>query len=232
MNVGDYVYGATAPRSWLHRLTEPLFVLSNVVFSAALYPVTLTTRVRWSPSPAGLAEYLKSRWRPLIYYSWHGNSWPSFIAFRSLPRALRPTAVAHDGAVSRVNARSGAWTGIDMLIFQRHAVASPREQIVAYVEKNRRHLMLFPDSGGPYRRLKPGMLEIASELDAALVPFMVRARPEITLGRTMRHLLPLPFGDLELRYATPFAAAEATIERCERSLAVLAAAPGQAAQDS
>jgi lysophospholipid acyltransferase (LPLAT)-like uncharacterized protein len=79
----------------------------------------------------------------------------------------------------------------------------------------------LPDSGGPYGVMKPGILEVARACDALVVPFAVAAQPSLTLGRTLRHVVPLPFARVTLRCAAPIAAADATVEDCQRAIDAL-----------
>ena len=157
---------APVARRWTGVLGAPLVLLSNGLFFLGFLPVLATSSVRWPPLVGQLQSRLERRWRPIIYMGWHAYSWCSYLVFRELPAALRPTSIAHDGVASRFNSRCGSWLGLDTLVYQRHAPTPPRQQIVDYALEYRRHLVLFPDSGGPYRVLKPGVVAVAR----AIVP--------------------------------------------------------------
>ncbi len=174
------------------RLTRPAFALSNAAFCAALLPVALSARARWTAQPAPPSA------APIIYYCFHRYAWVSYFIFSALPKELRPTAIAHDGLASRLNHSAGAWLGYPTFVFSRRASTSPREQIIAHAQRTGCHLMLLPDSGGPYGQLKPGILEIAQRLGAWLQPFAVPSTPALTVGASQRHVVPLPFSRLEV----------------------------------
>jgi len=215
---GDFVCGAPVARRWTGALGAPLVLLSNGLFFLGFLPVLATSSVRWPPLVGQLQTDLEQRWRPIIYMGWHAYSWCSYLVFRELPAALRPTSIAHDGVASRFNSRCGSWLGLDTLVYQRHAPTPPRQQIVDYALEYRRHLVLFPDSGGPYRVLKPGVVAVARAIDALVVPFAIRSRRAIRLGRDLRHLLPLPTSRLELVCGEPLAGSDVEERRCSQVL--------------
>lgn len=229
--IGDFVWGAPAARRWSEGLSAPLVLLSNALFFLGFLPVLATSSVRWPPLLAQLQADLERRWRPIVYMGWHAYSWSSYLVFRELPAALRPTSIAHDGVASRFNSRCGSWLGLDTLVYQRHASVPPRQQIVDYALGRRRHLVLFPDSGGPYRALKPGIVAVARALDALVVPFAIRSRRAIRLGRELQHLLPLPTARLELVCGDPLSGGDVDERRCDQVLCDLEERAGGARPD-
>lgn len=82
-------------------------------------------------------------------------------------------------------------------------------------------ILNLPDSGGPYGRMKPGILEVARASNARLVPFLVTAAPALTLGKKLQHVIPLPACRLDVRRAPPLPG-NATVEDCQRALDGLA----------
>jgi lysophospholipid acyltransferase (LPLAT)-like uncharacterized protein len=68
-------------------------------------------------------------------------------------------------------------------------------------------LVVSPDGPvGPYRRAKPGALIVARESGLPLQPWAVRTRPAVRLrGRWDRHVVPLPFGLLQVEEGEPIA---------------------------
>jgi len=194
------------------RLTRPAFWLTNALFLSALSPVFLTARVRWRERPSFSDD------RPALWFCWHRYGWVAYFVFGALPEGLRPTAVAHDGLLSRLNHIAGAWLGYPTLIFSRRAEAAPRHQIIDFVRREGGHLMLLPDSGGPYGVVKPGIVEIARELDARLQPFAIRTRGAIRVGRVQRHVCALPFAALDVVCGPPIDGRTATVAVCQRAL--------------
>ena len=62
---------------------------------------------------------------------------------------------------------------------------------------------------GPYRRAKPGALIVARESGLPLQPWAVMARPSFRLnGRWDRHIVPLPFGRMQVVEVEPIAVGE------------------------
>jgi lysophospholipid acyltransferase (LPLAT)-like uncharacterized protein len=115
----------------------------------------------------------------------------------------------------------GSWLGFDALVYRRRAAIPPAQQIIDYVRRFRRHLVLFPDSGGPYRVVKPGIADIAQALDAPVVPFAIRSRRTLRFGSEMQHASPLPTARLELVCGAPLAGRALDPDACGRALAEL-----------
>jgi len=194
------------------------YLLSNALFFAYYYSCKSTSRLDWSPAVDELQAHFDRERRPIIYYAWHGDSWWSIYAAMSLPDALRPVGICNDGVLSRLNSTSGSWLGVDMFEFERHGDSSPRDQIIDFVRSRQRHVMVFPDAGGPYRQLKPGVLSIARDANADLVPIRLHVRPDVTIGRSMQHRIPLPFTRIECRWGAPLRADQASVESATQRL--------------
>lgn len=179
--------------------------------------------VRAGLAPAALETFqrMASSTGPVIFYAWHRYTWLSYVALRSLPKDLRPVTIAHDGTASRVTQRAVAWDGHDVLVFRRRGGVAPKEQISAFLRQTRRSILLFPDSGGPYGTLKPGMVAMARATDAWLVPFRVKAKGVWTLGAQLHHRVPMPFCTLEVETGPVTAGRSATVESCQRALDAL-----------
>ena len=203
------------------RALEPLCLASNAAVFALNAPAALSARIRFA-EPLGPLEALARR-RPLVWLTWHRFNFAATPAMRALPPALRPTLVMHDGLASRaLTHEASVWLGFHTFVFRRRSPVSPRTQLVDYVRATGRPLLNLPDSGGPYGRMKPGILEVAAACDALLVPFVVDVRPSLSLGRRLRHVIPLPFATITLRRAAPLDAPSATVADCEQALASLA----------
>ena len=81
--------------------------------------------------------------------------------------------------------------------------------------------MNLPDSGGPYGKMKPGILEVARACGAALVPFQVTASPSVVLGKKLRHVMPVPYCRIDVRRGE-LLDGDATVDECQRALDALA----------
>ncbi len=172
----------------------------------------------WIPSPKGLQKRFSSTQRPMIYYAWHGDSWWLIAAVMMLPPELRPVGICNSGTMSRLNSRASAWLGVDMFEYSLKSERSARRQITDFVKTSGRHIMVFPDAGGPYRQLRPGILSIALEAEADLLPVGLKVRPKIVIGRIMQHRVPFPFSRVEVFWAQPFSGRDATTRNANRAL--------------
>jgi lysophospholipid acyltransferase (LPLAT)-like uncharacterized protein len=190
--------------------------------NALVYATTLATmrtvRIEWTPRPDRLIELVRGTERPLFFYGWHSNGTASFVAFRCAPAAIKPVPIGHDGYASRLMHMAGSWHGHDVLVYRRRADIAARDQIIAFLTETRRSVLLFPDSGGPYWKLKPGLLDIARAGNAWLVPFDLGLRPPTWVGGAMKHLVPLPFARIEIFTGEPIDSRGATLEECQEAL--------------
>lgn len=197
---------------------EPLFWASNVAVYAAHAAAGRTLRARWRELPVRAHE----SGRPVIYLAWHRFNYAAAFVIRELPEEWRPALIMHDGLASRaLTHESSTWLGLDAFVFRRRSPVSPRDQIVDFVRRTRRHVFNLPDSGGPYGRMKPGIVEIARECDAILQPIAIQTRGTLTLGRTLRHVVPLPFCTLEAIAGDPLDGRTATAADCQCALDAL-----------
>jgi len=106
-------------------------------------------------------------------------------------------------------------------VFRRNSNASPREQIAAYIRSTGRPILNLPDSGGPYGVVKPGILEVARACDARLVPFQVTAKPALSVGKKLQHVIPLPYCRIDVRRGVPLSG-HSSVDDCQRALDALA----------
>jgi hypothetical protein len=193
----------------------------NAAVYASMWLTLRTARVAWRPSPETLVEFVRRTGRPLLFYGWHANGTALFPAFADAPAAIKPVPIGHDGYASRLMHMAGAWQGYDFFIFRRRADIAPRDQISAFLRETRRSVLLLPDSGGPYFRLKPGMLEIARAGDAWLVPFDLALTPAPRVGGAMQHVVPVPFARIEIATGAPIDPQATSLAACEEALRAL-----------
>lgn len=202
------------------RWADPLLLASNLTLYALARVVAPTSKVTFR-EPFVTPDEIASG-RPRIYITWHRMNYLSMAAFETLPPDQRPTIVVHDGIASRAfSHQSSVWLGYEVFVFRRRSPVSPREQIARYMRESGRSILNLPDSGGPYGRMKPGILEVARAANALIVPFVVLSKPNVTVGKTLKHALPLPFSTFECRRA---AALDSTtsVEECQSALDTLA----------
>lgn len=189
--------------AWYQPLLQPIAFASNVALAAWMYPCWRTARVRWHPPTEVLAQRARDSRRPIIYYSWHAYEPLTLVAFRDVPDPLKPTAIGHDGTLSRMLQRTGAWFGYHLWIYRRKSPIRPKDQIIDLIQRRGCNIGLFPDAGGPYGRVKPGLAEIAAATNALVVPLVTRCRPVVMLRWPRRYRFPLLFSSLVVYNGAP-----------------------------
>jgi lysophospholipid acyltransferase (LPLAT)-like uncharacterized protein len=195
---------------------SPLLLGSNAalyLFYRSIEP-TLTVSFR--------EPFTRHETRPIIYVTWHRSNYVATAMLRRLPPTERPTFIAHDGIASRAfSHHAPVWLGFEVFAFQRRGGRSPREQIIDYVKRTSRPILNLPDSGGPYGKMKPGILEVARACNAVIVPFQVSASRALRIGQTLQHVLPLPFAHISACRGETLGD-RATVEDCQSALDSLA----------
>lgn len=202
---------------WHSLLLRPLTFVTNGLLSAWIYPCWRTARVRWEPHFDRLLDVGRGD-RPLIFYSWHEYEPLLFLAFRDVPPELKASAIGHDGLLSRMLQRTGARLGYHIWIYRRKSPVRPRDQIIEFIRTRKRPIGLIPDAGGPYRRVKPGITEIARATNALVVPLVPAARGTLTAHWPKRFRFPLPFCSVTVHTGTPLDPANLTAEECQAAL--------------
>ncbi len=225
---GGRISFAAAPSrtAWYSWLLRPLIVASNAAVSAWLYPCWRTARIAWHPPLDVLADRVKSTGRPLIYYSWHAYEPMVFLGLRDVPEFLRPVGIGHDGVLSRMLQRTGARLGYHLWIYRRNSAIRPRDQIIALMRARQCNIGLFTDAGGPYARVKPGLVEIARATDAWVVPLVLRGRPLLKLRWPWRYGIPVPHCKVAVFNGQPLDGREATLSDYQFAMDDLESAAG------
>lgn len=197
---------------------DPLLFLTNCAFAACMLPYLSTAVVRWERPPSRLFERAAAEDRPLIYYTWHAYTWLSVAAFREFPGWAVPAILAHDGWRSRLNQRAYAWFGFPVWVYGRHSSIRPKKQIADALVNHGGHLALAADSGGPYGRVKKGLLDIAQASRSLLVPLIFRGHRVVRLRRPVTHYVPLPFCSLVVHDGEPLDAQRIGITECQEAM--------------
>ncbi len=211
---------ATVPfeRRWYAKLLHPIAIATNLFVTAWLYPSWRTARVRWSPPFGGLMNRAGAERRPIIFYSWHEYEPLMFLAFRDVPDPLKVTVIGHDGLVSRMLQQTAARLGFHVWIYRRRSTISPKEQIIKLIQTRQCNIGLIPDAGGPYRKVKPGIAEIARATNALVVPLVPLGQPALTVPWPKRFILPLPFCSLVVCTGTALDGSTTTVAECQNAL--------------
>jgi lysophospholipid acyltransferase (LPLAT)-like uncharacterized protein len=208
----------TPPGAFDTVVLDPLLFLTNCAFAACLLPYLSTAVVQWARPPNLLFERALAEGRPLIYYTWHAYTWLSVAAFKGFPGAVVPAILAHDGWRSRLNQRAYAWFGFPVWVYGRHSSTRPKEQIAHALVTRGGHLALAADSGGPYGRVKKGLLDIAQASGSLLVPLTFRGRRVVRLRHPVTHYIPLPFCSLVVHDGEPLDARRVDLAQCQEAM--------------
>ena len=199
---------------------DPLLLLTNAALFGIHRVIAPTSKVVFRELFRAPEE--ESKLRPRIYMTWHRMNYVSVLMFHALPQDSRPTIIAHDGIASRAfTHQSSEWLGYDVFVFHRRSPVSPRDQIARYITETGRPILNLTDSGGPYGVVKSGILEVARATNALIIPFCVSSTPSMTVGRKLRHMLPVPFARVDVRRG-PALDGNATRDDCQAALDALA----------
>lgn len=206
---------------WHDRLLRPIAFVANGLMTAWMYPSWRTATIRWAPSYEELLDRARESSRSIIFYSWHEYEPLIFLAFRDIPRKLKATAIGHDGLLSRMLQRTGARLGFHIWIYRRRSPVRPKDQIIDLIRSRGCHIGLIPDAGGPYRRIKPGIAEIARATNALVVPVVPNGRPSFTIRWPKPFRFPLPFSSVVVHHGAPLDGSTVTVETCQIALEAL-----------
>jgi lysophospholipid acyltransferase (LPLAT)-like uncharacterized protein len=142
--------------------------------------------------------------RPVIYTTWHCHLlFPLYYVRRYYPQ-LPPIVVmaspSGDGAFIAQVARGMGFA----VCFgsRRKGGVLALKQMAAYYRQGYSCGLIADGSRGPARVAQKGMLYLARETGAVILPLAVAARPKITFQSWDRFELPLPFGRLALLVET------------------------------
>jgi hypothetical protein len=182
-------------------------------------------------APAGLATAPSGP--PRLYFTWHQNIYLAYLLTR-LCRELRGVVwLTHDRLRALWGSLPPTWWGMPIFVFRLGAAESRITQIAeAFPEAS--PMLVFPDSGGPYFRIKPGFVRLGRTIGAELVPLGIDISRRFAVDRRAGHLLPLPGGILRYRVGAPVPLPPnesdperrltADVAGCEAALAAVSAA--------
>jgi len=201
------------------RVLHPIVILCNLGVAAWFFPSWQTARVQWVPGLDSLWRTVENRSTPIIYYTWHAYELLAACAFRDVRRDLWPTAIGHDGLASRVLQHAMVWFGFSLWVYRRRSPWQPKQQLIDLLRREPQSILaLFPDSGGPDGEVRPGLVEVARETGALLVPIAVRACPVLIVGSSRRYGLPLPFCTVTAFHGDPVDGRGATSQAIQKAL--------------
>lgn len=126
---------------------------------------------------------------PLILYSWHRNASLSYFAMRMLSDLRSLIYITNDNFISLHYSIPSALLGLTTFTFGLRSQASRTTQISEVLIADNKVLM-FSDSGGPYLELKPGIIKMAQQSGAKLLPIAFAADKYFDVGNKLHHYYP------------------------------------------
>lgn len=211
----DIPHERPAYSPWL----DPLCKVTNGVVYGLTRALGSWTRFDWHPPLATRLEDERCRTRPVLMIAWHRFNYVLAAALLKVPAELRPSLLMHDGLASRaLTHESSVWAGFEVFAYRRRAATPPRAQIVEYLRTSQRSLLMLPDAGGPYGKVKPGVVEIARATEALVLPLSVRLDRAWRLGSSLNHVVPRPGAQARILVGDLLEGATVRVEDCQEAL--------------
>jgi lysophospholipid acyltransferase (LPLAT)-like uncharacterized protein len=183
-----------------------------------VYPGWRTVSVQWVPGLPSLIEFLRNQTRPVICYGWHKYELLTWLSFKIFPNELTPTAIAHDGLLSRALHKASTWYGFPVYVYRQKSTVRPKEQLIEFLRNEHPVIGLFADAGGPDGQVRQGLADLAQSTESFMVPMAMRASPGFTVGTRQRYFIPLPFSSITAFHGDPFDAGGITRQQCQAAL--------------
>ena len=146
---------------------------------------------------------LAAQGRPILYTCWHGQLAYVFYHFRFRPREIILLASpSFDGElVSRIAERFGA-----AIVFgsRNKGGLAALKQIAARMRQGSYGGIIADGSRGPYHYLQKGVVMLARDAGAAVIPVAVASEKKFVLNSWDRFELILPFSRVALLFGEPF----------------------------
>ena len=220
MSSRGMIHYSTAPHEshWYSRAMTPLIAACNLSIAAWVYPSVQSSRIRWNPRLDNLFQIVRNRTRPIIYYSWHVYELSALCAFREHPSDIQPIPIGHDGILSCILQHAAAWFGYSIWVYRRQSPIRVKDQLIEYLIKESPIMGLFADSGGPDGMIKPGLIDVARESRAILIPFSIKARPKLIFPFPKKYTFPLPFSSIDVFWGEPMDGDTISEEQCQKAL--------------
>jgi hypothetical protein len=203
---------------WYEVAFLPIIPLCNVVIAVLVYPGWRSVRVKWEPEITSLIEFLKSQTRPVICYGWHAYELLTWLSFKVFPKELIPTAIAHDGFLSRSLHKASTWYGFPVYAYRRNSRVRPKEQLMEFMRNERPVIGLFADAGGPDGQVRQGLVDLAQATESLMIPMAMRTSPELAVGSRQRYFFPLPFSSVTAFHGKPIDGSCITRQQCKDAL--------------
>jgi len=158
----------------------------------------------------------------VVFFTWHRNNWIYCGLTLSAARFKFTRLIGNDKWISLAHGLAGALLGFRFFFFRLGSKNTRIDQIARYVKEGN-SVMLLPDSGGPYGKIKRGLVKVALTSDALLVPVSFECDRKIVLGRTLRQWIMLPWTTIKVTVGDPIKVEKESKpgeiqSACERSL--------------
>jgi lysophospholipid acyltransferase (LPLAT)-like uncharacterized protein len=195
---------------------EPLFAYLDFVEGR--------TTAAGAPGAAEAMRGLAAAGRSCFVYAWHQDTYLLYLLVRLVPELRELVWLTHDHLRALLHSLPAAARGVPVFVFTLRE-RSRLDQVVQAFRRPTR-LLVFPDSGGPYFRLKAGFIELARRSGMPIVPLAVTMERSFEVG-PMRHRIPLPGGTIGWSLGEPLlfdatggpAALASSVDRAEGALA-------------
>ncbi len=149
-------------------------------------------------------QQLVAQGRPILYTCWHGQLAYVFCTFPDRPRPIVLLASpSFDGdLISRVAQRFGATVFFGS---RNKGGLTALKKIAARMRQGNYGGIIADGSRGPYHHLQKGVVLLARDAGASVIPVAVASERKVVLNSWDRFELTLPFSRVALLFGEPFA---------------------------
>ncbi len=158
---------------------------------------------------------------PTILFSWHQNTFLTLVLARRARFCRGAIGLTNDRLASLIVTLSATLFGYRMFIYTLRNKKNRVEQVTQCFNFGN-PLIIMADGGGPFFKLKPGLIKTALESKAKLVPVAFRIEKGLELGKVRKHRWPLPFSGIHCLIGQPvhcdFLDPEAALRICQQEL--------------
>jgi lysophospholipid acyltransferase (LPLAT)-like uncharacterized protein len=139
---------------------------------------------------------------PVILYTWHQNTFLTLLLAMQVASCRRSIGLTNDRLASLLVTLPATFFGYRMFVFTLRNKENRVHQ-VSECFKHGNPMLMMADGGGPFFKLKPGLLKTAAASQAQLVPVAFRLTRGVELGKTRRHRWPAPFSTVDCLVGAP-----------------------------
>lgn len=138
-----------------------------------------------------------------IFFAWHKDFFLDWFLARKCPELSGIRGVTQDGFAALALAMPSAFRGLPVFIFTLKNRKNRISQLSEIFNTSETPIVIHPDSGGPFLKVKPGLLKLAAATHASLIPLAFRCSPRISIGKHLNHQLPVPTSVIKFALGNP-----------------------------